>query len=152
MGRKTVWSDTVGDGTRLKLAVNSWLGLSLQALSEVVGLCRIVDLDPESFLEAIASGPLDMPYAQTRGRTMTSGNFQPPSFPLKLLVKDLELALASAQDRNEAAALPALALARQTANEVCEAGYGEEDMTALSRATHLRREPTGVPAPDNDHQ
>jgi 3-hydroxyisobutyrate dehydrogenase len=150
MGRKTVWSDTVGDGTRLKLATNSWLGLSLQALSEVVALCRIMGVDPERFLEIIASGPLDMPYAQSRGRAMRDASFEPPAFALKLLVKDLDLALRSARERSQESSLLALTLARQTANDVCEAGYGDEDMTAIYRATQLGPELNRVAAPEND--
>ena len=134
MGRRTLWSDRAGDGTRLKLALNSWLGMIMEAIAEAVALCRSLHIDPEVFLSALEDGPLDMPYAQSRGRAMIAERYRPVAFPLALLGKDAELALAAAAEEEPAPALPALsAVVRQ----IAAAGrrHAHDDMTAIYRAT-----------------
>lgn len=133
VGRATRWlGDEPGLATRAKLVLNTWVLELVGATAEVVSLSRALGLDPHFFLEAIAGGPLDSAYAQTKGRAMIEGTTEEPSFPLALARKDVELVreAASAHDL----ALPmADALAAGFARAV-EDGLGDQDMAAVVRA------------------
>ena len=49
------------DGTRLKLAVNTWLVSVLEGAAETLALAEGLGLDPSLVLEAVEGGPLDLP-------------------------------------------------------------------------------------------
>lgn len=65
VGARTVWTGedgAAGSATRLKLVANSWVIATTNALGEVLALSKALDVDPRSFFDAIAGGPLDMGY------------------------------------------------------------------------------------------
>ena len=132
VGSKTVWLGEAGDGSRLKVVVNSWIVGLLGVLAETISLARATGVDPQSFLETIQGGPLDLPYAQMKGNMMIEEDF-PTSFSAKLARKDTGLVL----DAAEANGL-SLAIAEAVAahfDDAIEAGYGEEDMAAVYEGT-----------------
>jgi 3-hydroxyisobutyrate dehydrogenase len=98
IGRRTLWLGPQGDGTRLKLVLNNWLASITEAMAETLALTGALGLEPGTFLEAIAGGPLEAPYAATKGRAMLAGEFN-PGFALQLALKDVRLALDAGHDR-----------------------------------------------------
>ena len=95
-----------------------------QALAERLGV------DPQGFLDAIAGGPLDTPYAKLKGGAMIAREF-PPAFPLRLAAKDAALIVDAAGDTG--LDLPLVrAVADQLAAGV-ERGHGDEDLAATLR-------------------
>ena len=96
IGQKTVRLGSAGDGTRMKLVLNSWLVSLVEGLSETLALARGVGLEPALFLETIAGGPLDLPYAQLKGKLMLAEEF-PASFKLRLAAKHARLVVEAAQ-------------------------------------------------------
>ena len=132
IGRKTIWLGPAGAGTRMKLVMNCWLVALVEGLAETLALARGLDLDPALFLETIAGGPLDLPYAQLKGKMMLAEEF-PPSFKLRLAAKDARLVVEAA----ERAGLD-LPLAETIAGRLergVELGYGDEDMAATYRTS-----------------
>jgi 3-hydroxyisobutyrate dehydrogenase len=128
VGKKTIWVGEAGAGTRLKVVANSWLVALVAALAETVVLARGLELDPQLFFDAIADGPLDLPYGRAKGSEMIAGEF-PPSFALKLADKDANLALTAATR----AGLD-LHLARAVAEQLDRAlalGHGDEDLASV---------------------
>lgn len=128
IGKKTVWVGEAGAGTRLKLVVNSWLVSLVTALAETVVFARSVELDPQRFFDAIADGPLDFPYERAKGREMIAEEF-PPSFALKLAMKDADLALAAA-DR-AGIELPTARTVAEQVERAVDLGHGDEDVAAV---------------------
>lgn len=129
VGQRTVRVGGVGSATRLKLVVNVYIVLLMEAIAEPVALARSLGLDPRAFLETIDGVPFGSAYAQTKGGMMVAGEFEPASFALELALKDARLALAEGGLQ-----LPGLeAVARQLERAV-EAGHGREDMAAVARA------------------
>jgi 3-hydroxyisobutyrate dehydrogenase len=63
IARGHVWLGEAGLGTRLKLAVNSWILCTMENLAETLVLAETLEVDPRSFLEVISGGVKDMPYA-----------------------------------------------------------------------------------------
>jgi 3-hydroxyisobutyrate dehydrogenase len=129
MGRKTVWLGAAGQGSRMKLVVNSYLSFLIEGLAETLELASRLGIDPAGLDAVIEGGPLDAPLADAKLHKMARGDFV-PEFPLEWALKDVELALAAADD----ARLPVLeALSRQWRLAV-EAGHGRQDISAARLA------------------
>jgi len=137
IGSKTLWiGEQPGDGHKLKLVVNSWVGMVTAGTGQAIALAGALGLDPQLFLDAISGGALDAPYVQAKGKLMIADEF-PTSFAVSGVVKDLGLiaaAMRSAGVRSDVA--EALAEAFRA---VDTAGHGDEDMAAVVRAFRPRR-------------
>ncbi len=112
LGRKTLWLGEAGGGSRLKLACNAWVLMLTVGVAQSIALARALGVEPQDFFEVIDGGPLDSPYARTKGGLMLSGDY-PVSFALSGALKDSHLigsALRSAElsDRLMAAVTEAL--------------------------------------------
>ena len=136
VGGKTVWLGDAGEGSRLKLVVNTWIVGLLGVLAETVAFARATGVDPQKFLETIEGGPLGLPYAQMKGAMMIEEDF-PTSFSAKLARKDAALVLEAARARDLDLAVASAVAARF--DDAIEAGHGDEDMAAVYEATKPER-------------
>jgi 3-hydroxyisobutyrate dehydrogenase len=132
LGTRTLWLGEAGAGTRLKLVANQWVFAIVEGLAETLALAEALGVPPQSFLEAIAGGPLDAGYAQAKGRMMIERDFD-PSFPLRHAAKDARL-IAGAAERHELDAPLVDTIARRL-REGVERGHGELDMSATFLTT-----------------
>jgi 3-hydroxyisobutyrate dehydrogenase len=90
VGGRTLWVGEAGMGSRLKLVCNAWvLGLTA-ALGQSVAMAEGLGLDPQSFLDAIAGGASDTPYAHVKGAAMMKRDY-PVAFGLLGARKDAAL-------------------------------------------------------------
>ena len=136
VARNSVWLGEAGLGTRLKLVVNSWILCTVENIAETFVLARTLGLDPRRFLEAIAGGGMDMPYAHLKGEAILNEDF-PASFPLRLARKDVALILEAAGELD-------FPLVRATLGQFDRAlalGHGDEDMSAVYYASATRPAP-----------
>jgi 3-hydroxyisobutyrate dehydrogenase len=136
IGSRTFW---LGDGdraTRLKLVMNSWVLALTTATGEAMALADGLGLDPKRFLDTIAGGPLDVPYAQLKGTMMIKRDF-PPSFPAWGGLKDAELILEAAELAGVRMQVAAGVRAQMRA--AVEDGHADEDIAAVWWATRGRR-------------
>ena len=143
VGARTIWvGDEPGAGQRLKLVANAWVGSVLAGAAQSIALAEGLGLDPQLFLDAISGGPLDLPYAQAKGKLMIANEF-PTSFAVTGVVKDLGLIGAAAREAGvRTAVVEALADAfRATA----DGGHGGEDMAAVVHAFRAGGGPTAGP-------
>jgi 3-hydroxyisobutyrate dehydrogenase len=131
VGSRTIWVGEVGAGTRLKLVLNAWLLVLLEAIAEGLTFAEAAGFEPERLLETIAGGALDFGYAQLKGRMMI-GREYPPAFPLRLALKDARLV----QELAESAGveLPAMQIAARQLARALEQGHGDEDLAAVYEA------------------
>jgi 3-hydroxyisobutyrate dehydrogenase len=132
LGQRTVWLDCVGDGSRLKLALNNWLVVLVEGMSETLTFSTALGLDPHVFLEAIAGGPLGSAYALAKGSAMLEKDFV-PGFPLRHAVKDAELATMAALQHGMELSLTNALLPRW--REAVLDGHGDEDVVAAVTAS-----------------
>jgi 3-hydroxyisobutyrate dehydrogenase len=131
IGSRTLWVGESGAGTRLKLVVNSWLLAIVEGLGESIALAEGLGVDPQLLLDAVAGGPLDLPYLQMKGKAIMRRDFT-PSFRLALAAKDARL-VAEAAERH-GLDLPLLtAVAARMAQAAQE--HGEEDISATYLAS-----------------
>jgi 3-hydroxyisobutyrate dehydrogenase len=132
---RTLRLGAAGAGTRLKLAVNSWVLAVTQGTAETVALAQALGLDPSLIIEAVEGGGLDLPYFRMKSKLMVDGEF-PSSFALSLAAKDARLVVAAAE--RHGADLPAARAVAERMTEASEAGYGDEDMAATYRLSRPR--------------
>ena len=91
IGTKTVVAGgELGRASALKLACNAWILSITAAAAQSIALAQGLGVDPQLFLQAIAGGPSDTPYAQLKGGLMIKGEFT-ASFGLDGGRKDLGL-------------------------------------------------------------
>jgi 3-hydroxyisobutyrate dehydrogenase len=126
VAKRTMWLGAAGAGSRLKVAINSWIVSVVEGLAETLALTEGLGVDPQRFLEAISGGPLDLPYLQMKSKAMLERDFT-PAFRLALAAKDADLAVQAA--RSAGLDLPALeAISARMAAAARE--HGDEDLAA----------------------
>jgi 3-hydroxyisobutyrate dehydrogenase len=134
IGRRTLWLGPAGEGTRLKLVLNNWLASITEGVAETLALTDALGIDKALFLKAIAGGPLEAPYAATKGRAMLAREFT-PGFALHLALKDVRLALDAA--REHGLDLPLTdAIARRW--ELSMPEHADDDLAAVINAALAR--------------
>ncbi|MEU2060812.1 NAD(P)-dependent oxidoreductase [Streptomyces sp. NPDC013455] len=131
IGARTVWTGddgAAGTATRLKLVANSWVIAATAATGEVLALAQALGVDPESFFDVIAGGPLDMGYLRAKSGLVLDGRLTPPQFAVATAVKDAGLIVRAGEEhgvRLDVAAASARRLERAAAQ-----GHADEDMAA----------------------
>jgi 3-hydroxyisobutyrate dehydrogenase len=133
VGQTTRELDQVGQASRLKLVLNTWLVGVVESLAETIALARALDVDPRHFLDTIEGGALDCGYAHLKGDLMIEESFEPAAFPLALAAKDAELVLEAAEQTG--IRLTVVAAVRDQFARAREQGLGEADMAAVYRAS-----------------
>ena len=132
LGRQTLWLPRVGDGSRLKLALNNWLAVLVEGMAETLTLSSALGLDPHLFLTTIAGGPLASPYATNKGTAMLEADYT-PGFPLQHAAKDAALAADAAHHHRIELPLTAALLGRW--QRAIELGHGADDVAAAITAS-----------------
>ncbi len=132
VGSRTIWvGERPGDGHKLKLAANSYVGMVMAGTAQALALAEGLGLDPELFLDTIAGGPLDSAYLQLKGRAILAGEF-PTSFSVAGVVKDADLIAAAM--RGAAVHGDVMEAVRDAFRRAEVAGHGDEDMAAVVHA------------------
>ena len=125
-------SDRVGDATRLKLVLNTWVLFLTEGTAELLAFAEAAGIDPKDLLETLVDGPLDSGYLQTKGRAIVERNFA-PQFKLETALKDVQLVRElAARSGVELALIDAV---ERRFEQALEAGHGDEDMIATWHAT-----------------
>jgi 3-hydroxyisobutyrate dehydrogenase-like beta-hydroxyacid dehydrogenase len=121
----------VGDGEQarvVKLAINSLLGVTMQALAEAVILAESSGVSRETLLDAIDDSVLASPFIRYKGAALRSRSYE-PTFSTHDLRKDLDLA--TSQGHQVGAELPVTSLVLELLDRAAQAGYGELDFLSL---------------------
>ncbi|CAM5286233.1 NAD(P)-dependent oxidoreductase OS=Streptomyces alboniger OX=132473 GN=CP975_00785 PE=3 SV=1 [Streptomyces alboniger] len=131
VGARSVWTGedgAQGSATRLKLVANSWVIAATAAAGEVLALSQALGVDPQSFFEAIAGGPLDMGYLRAKSQLVLDDRLTPAQFAVATAAKDARLIVRAGElsgVRLDVAAASAERLERAAAQ-----GHADEDMVA----------------------
>jgi 3-hydroxyisobutyrate dehydrogenase len=129
---RIVWvSERHGDGTRLKLVANSWVGTIVAATAQSIALAEGLGLDPRAFLDMMHGSAVDAPYLHIKGQVIIARQFA-PSFAVDGAVKDTGLIAEAMRESGTDATL--IEAVRGQYRKASAAGYGEEDMAAVFRA------------------
>ena len=129
LGRR--WFNVAAEAPKanaVKVARNFLLATIIDSLGEAFALVEKAGVDPQVFFDIVTSTAMSSPAHKNYGRLMLE-NPENPSFTLKLGMKDVELALQTADDLD--VSLPMAELIRQHHLEAIANGYGERDWAAL---------------------
>jgi 3-hydroxyisobutyrate dehydrogenase len=140
LGRRTLWLESAGEGSRLKLALNNWLAVLVEGMVETLTLSQALGLDPHLFLQAVADGPLASHYAMTKGAAMLNADFD-PGFPLRHATKDAELALSAAHQHGVELPLTSALIPRW--HEAIAGDHGDDDISSAVTAAATTQSPPG---------
>src|SRR5271154_3274986 len=127
IARKYSYMGPSGSGATMKLAVNSLLGIGMQAIAEAVALGQKAGLDRNRLLDVLSQTAVVAPaHAGKLQRAMN--NDYTPQFPLRLMNKDFGLILNLAEAVG--AAMPAARAAFEV-NATQAAPGNEQDFSAV---------------------
>ncbi|GDY28817.1 NAD(P)-dependent oxidoreductase [Gandjariella thermophila] len=131
LGKQVVHVGPLGTGMRLKLLLNLLMGVELQAMAEATELGVAGGLDRQVVLDAIAHSGFAAPVMAFKASRLASARFGDPDFRLRLMAKDL--ALAVAQAAGAGLRLPVTEAASRTHQAAVDRGYGDDDCAAVIR-------------------
>jgi 3-hydroxyisobutyrate dehydrogenase-like beta-hydroxyacid dehydrogenase len=129
LGQRTfVIGDDPAEANLIKLLGNMMSATALEMLGEAIAVVRKRGLDPQAFIDIMTStmfgGRAHKIYGDKISRHMYA-----PGFVLPLVLKDVRLALAEAE--NAGAPMPSVGVVRDRLITGIARGYGELDWTAL---------------------
>jgi 3-hydroxyisobutyrate dehydrogenase len=129
LGKKWFHLGPVGSGQTVKLAMNLLLNLEVEAFAEALALVTRAGVPGQSLFEVMQSSMGRSGVLDLKGANMLKGEYK-PSFPLRLMHKDVGLALDLGNQLG--VPLPAAAAAREVMNAVKGATTEDVDFSALA--------------------
>jgi 3-hydroxyisobutyrate dehydrogenase len=129
MGKRWFHLGPVGAGQTVKLAMNLLLDVQVEAFAEALALVTRAGIPGQSLFEVMQSSMGRSGVLDLKGANMLKGEYK-PSFPLRLMHKDLGLALDLANQLG--VPLPAAAASREVLNAVKGAMTEDVDFSALA--------------------
>jgi len=133
IGRATfIAGDEPWRANAVKLCGNFMIASMLEAFGEAFAVLRKAGVDPHTFLEIINSLFASPVYANY-GRIMADETFEPAGFALKLGLKDVRLALATAEEC--AAPMPFASVIRDQFLAAIAHGQSELDWSSIGRVS-----------------
>lgn len=128
MGKKWFHLGVNGAGQTIKLAMNLLMAVQVQALAESLALVMRAGLPGEKLIEVMQASMARAPLLDIKAPMLLKGEYA-PSFPLRLMHKDMGLALDLASQLG--VGLPAGAAARETYSHVKGALKEDADYAAV---------------------
>jgi 3-hydroxyisobutyrate dehydrogenase len=119
----------VGSAAALKLALNQLIVSLTSAFSFSLGIVLRERIDPQLFMELLRQSALHAPTFDKKLDRMLNRHFEEPNFPVRLMLKDAELAIAEGEKLGLNAS--AVRGAAQLVRLAMQAGSGEKDYSAL---------------------
>jgi 3-hydroxyisobutyrate dehydrogenase-like beta-hydroxyacid dehydrogenase len=115
-------------GVLMKLVVNLLLGLDMQAIAEAVSLGEHLKIDRNVMLDVLSKTAVVPPAFVGKFQKIKNGDYS-PEFPLRLMSKDMDLAMNAA--KTSGAVLPAATAARSVLASNVSAN-GDLDLAAIT--------------------
>jgi 3-hydroxyisobutyrate dehydrogenase len=128
LGRIFYVGEKDGSANTIKLALNLNIALIASGLSEGITLVRRAGIDPSIFIEILNSTYFKTGLSEKKGPKMVKSDFS-PTFHLKNMLKDLELATSTAQGTG--ITIPQTALAQQIFRAANNMGFSDQDYTSI---------------------
>jgi 3-hydroxyisobutyrate dehydrogenase len=129
LGRKTLWLGEAGQGSLVKLLVNTYMSILIEGVAETMELADRLGVSHRQLAEAIEGGPLDAPIVDAKLHKIDRGDFT-TEFPLEWALKDVDLTISAAGDQTP----PLLAALSRQWHAAVAAGHGRQDISAARLA------------------
>jgi 3-hydroxyisobutyrate dehydrogenase len=125
LGQKTMRWERAGDGSRMKMVLNTWLAILGEGIAETAVLAQSLGVSLDDVSECLGSTALNAPWALAKLAKIERGAFD-PEFSLALATKDLHLALDAAARAQRS--LPIAATIGGQWDEALRDGFGDRDV------------------------
>jgi 3-hydroxyisobutyrate dehydrogenase-like beta-hydroxyacid dehydrogenase len=132
LGEQVLHVGPRGHGQLVKLLTNTMGAVHAAVLGEAVTVAERGGLDPDAFLVAAQGSAGNSAILGLKGRPMFDHEFEPPSFKLEHMLKDVRNAVAEARELGVELRLGALA--ESIFAEADAAGHGGQDFAAIVTA------------------
>ncbi|HEU0114720.1 MAG TPA: NAD(P)-dependent oxidoreductase [Thermomicrobiales bacterium] len=142
IGRIAFYLGGSGNGATMKLVSNGLLATIVQALAEGIALGEKAGLAPAAMFDALAASSAAAPVVVAKATAISDRVYQPAAFTLRLMQKDLWLALSLANELG--APMPATAAAYEMVVAANATGKADHDFAAVAL---LMEELAGVREP-----
>ena len=126
-GKKIFRMGETGKGQATKLAMNLQIALIFEGFAEALTLATKLGVDPKQFLSLIDATMVKSGVVEYKGPSVLNRDFT-PNFPLRLMHKDIHLALDAAKEAR--VKLPALETVEEIYEMATEDGHSDEDYAA----------------------
>jgi 3-hydroxyisobutyrate dehydrogenase len=139
IGSRTLWvADNSANGTasRLKIATHTYVAGLTHAVGEALSIATALDVDPKLFLAAMADGPLDCDFMQSKSEVIIDADYT-ASFSVLNSIKDAHIVLQAA-DRHDVV-LDCTRSGLERYERLVNAGRGEDDMAATYLASFISK-------------
>ncbi len=123
------WIGDVGQAAALKLALNQLIASLMSAFSVSLGIIQRRGISPELFMSILRQSALYAPTFIKKYPRLIERNFSQPNFPVRHLLKDVDLILGEC--RQDGLAVGHLEGVRAVLSKAEEAGLGDRDYSAL---------------------
>ncbi|WP_236054743.1 NAD(P)-dependent oxidoreductase [Mycobacterium sp. SM1] len=131
IGQRTfVVSEHQHTANLVKLCGNFLIASAIESLGETIALVTKAGVDPLQFVDILTSSLFSAPAYQTYGELIARGRFEPAGFAAALGLKDVELALAAAEELR--VPLPVASLLRDRFLALLAAERGHLDWSAIA--------------------
>jgi 3-hydroxyisobutyrate dehydrogenase-like beta-hydroxyacid dehydrogenase len=130
LGKKWFHLGPNGAGQTIKLAMNAILALQVEALAEAMTLVKAAGLQPEKLVEVMQSSMARSGVLDVKSQNLLKQDYT-PSFPLRLMLKDIGLALDLAKELK--LELPATTAAHETYGKVKKESQEDLDYSAVMK-------------------
>jgi 3-hydroxyisobutyrate dehydrogenase len=118
-------------GTVMKLAANALLAIQIAGIAETLAALERSGITPKRAMAIIGSLPVMSPAGNGFAGLMVAEDFA-PRFTAALIAKDLRYAAADAAAHE--ARIPMLEAARSVFDDLCDRGFGGENISAAMKA------------------
>ncbi|MEX2415186.1 MAG: NAD(P)-dependent oxidoreductase [Paenibacillaceae bacterium] len=128
MGKNIVMQGAAGAGQHTKMCNQIAIATNMIGVCEAIVYATQAGLDPETVLKSIESGAAGSWSLSNLAPRIIAGNFE-PGFYVKHFIKDMQIALDSAEEMG--LKLPGLTLARSLYGQLADQGFGDKGTQAL---------------------
>lgn len=128
MARQIIRAGDIGQASTLKLVMNLLVGGTIELLAESIAAAHRSGLPLELFRETLLSSVLASPFVGYKSPLLFERRYD-PQFSTRLMLKDLDLMLASAAEHG--LELPATAIIREQFARAVAAGLGDDDAASV---------------------
>lgn len=125
LGQKTMRWERAGNGSRMKLVLNTWLAVLGEGIAETAMLAKSLDVSLNDVSACLGATALNAPWALSKLDKIERGAFD-PDFSLALATKDLHLALDAATRAHQR--LPIAQSIAVQWDSALQAGLGDRDV------------------------
>jgi 3-hydroxyisobutyrate dehydrogenase/glyoxylate/succinic semialdehyde reductase len=131
MGSKVIAGNKRGNGSNLKMLINSMLGQGMAAFSETVSVGKSMGFEKEMLLEILSGLTVTPPFIQFK-TDMIKNDTYIVNFPLEWMLKDMKLYSKTAEELDRKVTMADAA--KKLYEKALELGYKREDFAAIFRA------------------